>query len=79
MEYNQNQLLFVLLPIKGCVQEEIKFASCPELLTACIICSKMKRNEAIFMKGAKQYSLMKGYGGSLKFDRDFVQDPEVYG
>jgi hypothetical protein len=39
----------------GCVQEEIRFAICPELVLGALICPVMGKREAIQMVGAEQY------------------------
>mmetsp|Transcript_51464 Transcript_51464/g.122388 ORF Transcript_51464/g.122388 Transcript_51464/m.122388 type:complete len:565 (+) Transcript_51464:102-1796(+) len=51
----------------GCVQEEIRFAICPELIVAMLVCPVMLDHEAIFVVGAQQFSDYKGYGYGLKF------------
>lgn len=51
----------------GCVQEEIKFAVCPELICGCLIFERMERNEAILMLGAEQYSKYEGYAFTLRY------------
>jgi len=35
----------------GCVQEEIRFSVCPELISSCLFCEVMGENEAIFLIG----------------------------
>ncbi|CAF5199014.1 unnamed protein product, partial [Rotaria magnacalcarata] len=40
----------------GCVQEEIRFSICPEMLVSLLICEKMERNECIFLIGCERYS-----------------------
>jgi hypothetical protein len=39
----------------GCVQEEIRFAICPELVLGSLICPVMGKREAIQIVGAEQY------------------------
>jgi len=58
----------------GCVQEEIRFAICPELIVCMFFCPIMHENEAIHMIGGEQFSQYKGYGFGLKFGGDY-KDP----
>jgi len=51
----------------GSVQEEIRFAICPELMAAMLVCPFMMEHEAIHVIGAEQFSEYSGYGGSLTF------------
>lgn len=60
----------------GCVQEEIRFAICPELIVSRLFCPVMHSNEAIIITGAEQFSKYKGYARTLAFDGDYV-DPNV--
>ena len=60
----------------GCVQEEIRFAICPELTVACLFCPVMGNTEAIQVIGAQQYCSYTGYGYSLRFGGDFVDESE---
>jgi hypothetical protein len=51
------------------VQEEIRFAICPELIASLFVCPDAQTNEeAILLLGAKQYCKYKGYMFSLKYD-----------
>jgi len=56
----------------GNVQEEIRFAICPELITSCLLCPCMTSHEAIQIIGAEQFSAYTGYGGRLKYGGSFV-------
>ncbi|KAL6050958.1 poly(ADP-ribose) glycohydrolase [Balamuthia mandrillaris] len=53
---------------QGCVQEEIRFTTNPELIAGMLLCEAMQDNEAIVMKGAEQYSEYSGYGLGLKYE-----------
>ncbi|CAF2523897.1 unnamed protein product [Rotaria sp. Silwood2] len=55
----------------GCVQEEIRFTICPEMLVSLLVCEMMQPNECIFLIGCERYSSYKGYANSFQFDRDF--------
>lgn len=58
----------------GCVQEEIRFVICPEMLVSLLLCEVMQVNEAIHLIGCEQYSSYDGYASTLQFGGDFV-DP----
>ncbi len=51
----------------GCVQEEIRFSICPEMLVSLLICEVMEPNECVFLTGCEQYSSYDGYADSFKF------------
>ncbi|CAF0809366.1 unnamed protein product [Rotaria sp. Silwood1] len=55
----------------GCVQEEIRFSICPEMLVSLLVCEKMEVNECIFLIGCERYSSYKGYANSFQFDGDY--------
>ncbi|CAF4392797.1 unnamed protein product [Rotaria sp. Silwood2] len=40
----------------GCVQEEIRFSICPEMLVSLLVCEMMEPNECIFLIGCERYS-----------------------
>ncbi|XP_046631255.1 poly(ADP-ribose) glycohydrolase-like [Daphnia pulicaria] len=56
----------------GCVQEEIRFVICPELIVGCLFSEVMESNEALVITGCEQYSCHSGYGDTFRFDGDFV-------
>eukprot|EP00928_Gymnodinium_smaydae_P091588 TRINITY_DN75315_c0_g1_i1.p1 TRINITY_DN75315_c0_g1~~TRINITY_DN75315_c0_g1_i1.p1 ORF type:complete len:464 (+),score=55.96 TRINITY_DN75315_c0_g1_i1:50-1393(+) len=51
----------------GNVQEEIRFAVCPECFVGMLFCERMLPNEAILIIGPQQYSRYAGYGGRFSF------------
>uniref|UniRef100_A0A2K6W0V6 poly(ADP-ribose) glycohydrolase n=1 Tax=Onchocerca volvulus TaxID=6282 RepID=A0A2K6W0V6_ONCVO len=51
----------------GCVQEEIRFLICPEMIVSMILCERMHHNEAIVICGAEQFSDYDGYGSSFRW------------
>ncbi|CAF4035650.1 unnamed protein product [Rotaria sordida] len=55
----------------GCVQEEIRFTICPEMLVSLLLCEKMEINECIFLIGCERYSTYKGYANSFQFDGNY--------
>ena len=50
----------------GCLQEEIRFATCPECLVANLLCPRMMEHEAIVISGIKKYAGFTGYGDSFE-------------
>ena len=40
----------------GCVQEEIRFLICPELIVSRLFCEELDANECVVITGAEQYS-----------------------
>ncbi|XP_032792418.2 poly(ADP-ribose) glycohydrolase [Daphnia magna] len=65
----------------GCVQEEIRFVICPELIAACLFSEVMENNEALIITGCEQYSRHSGYGDTFRFEGDFVDNTprDAYG
>ncbi|VDK27510.1 unnamed protein product [Gongylonema pulchrum] len=53
----------------GCVQEEIRFLICPELMVSMLLCEKMDDNEAIVICGAQRFSSYTGYGPTFRWQR----------
>lgn len=58
----------------GCVQEEIRFAVCPELFVGMIVSPRMLDHEAIVLRGAERFAKTRGYAGSLRYDGPY-HDP----
>lgn len=56
----------------GCVQEEIRFIICPELIAACLLTEVLEKNEAIVITGVEQYCRYSGYSNTFRFEGDFV-------
>ncbi len=56
-----------------CVQEQILFAIHPELFVCCLLCEKMKDNEAIFVEGFQRVANYEGYDESFKFTGPFAE------
>lgn len=49
----------------GAAQEEIQFITRPEQIVGLLICSQMKENEAIRIRGARMYSGYEGYSSTF--------------
>lgn len=58
----------------GCVQEEIRFVICPELLVSLLFSERMDSNEAILIRGAERFSSYTGYARSFEWLEDYVDD-----
>ncbi|XP_022814925.1 poly(ADP-ribose) glycohydrolase isoform X2 [Spodoptera litura] len=54
----------------GCVQEEIRFVICPELMISMLFTEVMRPNEALMIIGVERYSKYVGYGHSFQFAGD---------
>lgn len=61
---------------KGCVQEEIRFITCPELIVARLFVEELADNEALVVQGVEQYSKYEGYQESFKCTSSCFDDPE---
>jgi poly(ADP-ribose) glycohydrolase len=56
----------------GCVQEEIRFIICPELIVARLLADAMEDNECIFVIGCERFSNHVGYGDGFRWHSDHV-------
>ncbi|CAF3808845.1 unnamed protein product [Rotaria sordida] len=56
----------------GCVQEEIRFVICPEMLLSLLVCEVLKPNECIYLIGCERYSSYKGYSKTFQYDGDYI-------
>lgn len=54
----------------GCVQEEIRFSVCPELLAAMPLCDTLEDHEAIRLHGAERFANVTGYAADLAYAGD---------
>lgn len=61
---------------KGCVQEEIRFITCPELIVARLFVEELADNEALVVQGVEKYSNYEGYQDTFKFRGSFNDDRE---
>ncbi|KAL7744062.1 hypothetical protein ACLKA6_001286 [Drosophila palustris] len=52
----------------GCVQEEIRFVICPELLVSKLFTECLSPTEALLMVGCERYSNYTGYAGSFVWE-----------
>ena len=58
----------------GCVQEEIRFVICPELMVTMLVTEELDDTEALIVCGVERYSKYKGYSSSFKWIGDFVDE-----
>jgi poly(ADP-ribose) glycohydrolase len=59
---------------EGCVQEEIRFAICPEMIVSRLFTEELAENECLFINGAERFSNYTGYGRTFRWDSNF-KDP----
>lgn len=58
----------------GCVQEEIRFVICPEMIVSKLFTEELKNNEALVMTGCERYCRYSGYASSFQFAGNFVDE-----
>ncbi|KAG0281784.1 hypothetical protein BGZ95_010437 [Linnemannia exigua] len=52
---------------RGAVQEEIRFAICPELIVSRLFTQMLQNNEAVLIKGAERFSNYNGYAQTFEW------------
>lgn len=52
---------------EGCVQEEIRFLICPELILSRLFCERLDNNECLMITGAERYSDYTGYAHTFRW------------
>jgi len=55
---------------EGCVQEEIRFLICPELIVSRLITEELDANESLLVTGCERFSNYTGYGSSTQWVSD---------
>ena len=55
---------------EGCVQEEIRFLICPELIVARLITEELDANESLVITGCERFSNYTGYGSTTRWMSD---------
>ncbi|XP_029166400.1 poly(ADP-ribose) glycohydrolase-like isoform X2 [Nylanderia fulva] len=58
----------------GCVQEEIRFVICPELMITMLVTEELDDTEALIVSGIERYSKYEGYSNTFKWKGDFVDE-----
>lgn len=54
----------------GCVQEEIRFVICPELIVSRLVTEELDQNESLLVTGCERFSNYKGYGSTTRWLSD---------
>jgi len=54
----------------GCVQEEIRFLICPELIVSRLVSEELDANESLLVTGCERFSNYTGYGSSTRWLSD---------
>lgn len=60
----------------GCVQEEIRFLICPEMIVSRLFTECLGKNECLIMRGCERFSNYEGYASKFEWKEDFVDDTE---
>ncbi|CAH1794556.1 unnamed protein product [Owenia fusiformis] len=60
----------------GCVQEEIRFLICPELILSKLVTEKLEAHECLIMTGCMRFSNYTGYADSFRWNGDHFEVPE---
>lgn len=55
---------------EGCVQEEIRFMICPEMILSRLFTEELANNECLIMTGAERFSNYEGYGREFRWLSD---------
>jgi poly(ADP-ribose) glycohydrolase len=58
----------------GCVQEEIRFLICPELIVSMLFTERLNDNESMIIKGVERFSSYTGYGRTFNWHKDYVDE-----
>lgn len=56
----------------GCVQEEIRFLMCPELILSQLVAEELDPTECLIMIGAERYSNYSGYASTFQWRGKFI-------
>lgn len=56
----------------GCVQEEIRFVICPELLISRLFTERLAKNECLVVMGCERFSSYSGYASTFKWTGPFT-------
>lgn len=58
----------------GCVQEEIRFLICPELIAALLFTECLDPNESVMIRGCERFSSYTGYASTFEWLEDYVDN-----
>ncbi|OWF39385.1 poly(ADP-ribose) glycohydrolase-like [Mizuhopecten yessoensis] len=56
---------------QGCVQEEIRFLICPEMIVSRLITECLEKNECLIMKGCERFSDYDGYARTFRWKENY--------
>lgn len=56
----------------GCVQEEIRFVICPELLCSRLFTEALLDNECLYILGCERFSYYNGYASTFQWTGDYI-------
>ena len=59
---------------QGCVQEEIRFMVCPEMILSLLFTEELCDNEALIMTGSERFSYYSGYSNTFKWQGGFTDN-----
>lgn len=62
---------------RGCLQEEIRFVICPELIAARFFTDALQMHEALIITGAERFSRYSGYGDTFRFEGNYNDLTEI--
>ena len=62
----------------GCVQEEIRFVICPELLVSLLFTERLEKNESVIIRGCERFSSYIGYGDTFQWFEDYHDETARY-
>lgn len=58
----------------GCVQEEIRFVICPELIVSRLFTEELSDGEALIVLGVERFSKYEGYGDTFTWNGHFKDE-----
>ncbi|XP_070395382.1 poly(ADP-ribose) glycohydrolase-like isoform X2 [Dermacentor albipictus] len=58
----------------GCVQEEIRFMMCPELIVSRLFTEALGSREVLVITGVEQFNATSGYAGQFTWENDFKDE-----
>ncbi|XP_045485572.1 poly(ADP-ribose) glycohydrolase isoform X1 [Pieris rapae] len=61
----------------GCVQEEIRFVICPELMLSMLFTEVLAANETLIIIGSERYSEYTGYGSTFHWSGDHIDTTPI--
>ena len=63
---------------RGCVEEEIRFLICPELIVSRLFTEVLEERECLIMTGAERFSNYTGYAQSFKWEGPHIDPTPRY-